>query len=160
MNPTTGKDLLPFKVQQLLAILIEKQKLGVEDAMQYLYSSEVYRHLTSGILYWTYSTSSLYELLKEEKRKRRKAVAHSPEVLLFYAFCLESYKEEKQLEAEKVLTLFRSYHVLNYLASVYDTLHTQGKSYIVEEIDRYIKRKKRQYGNLSRIALAGEKANS
>jgi hypothetical protein len=84
-NP--GKMLLPFKVQRLLDTIIRKRGLDIEDAMQYLYSSDLYRKLSSESSYlWQLSTFNLYDFLKD----------------------------------------------------VFDTLHTQGKEYILEEIDSYI----------------------
>jgi hypothetical protein len=150
--------ILPLKIRQLADIIIEQQKLGVEDALQYLYSSDVYRLLTTGALYWTYSAQSLYDLLREEKRAKKRAIEHSPELLLFYSFCLENYKNKKHLNGEEALAVFIRYKVIEYLQSVYDTLHTQGDAYIQKEIERYIQHKKRSNGTISRVAVDGEKA--
>ena len=37
MGTNLEKAMLPFKLQQLLDIIIEKKNFGVEDALQYLY---------------------------------------------------------------------------------------------------------------------------
>jgi hypothetical protein len=160
MEQNVLRSILPLRVQQLLEVIIAKQKLGVEEAMRYLYTSEVYKHLTSGVLYWTYSTASLYDLLKKEKRRQRRneVVAHSPQLLLFYSFCLENYKEAKQIASEEALSVFVRYQVFHYLASVYDTLHTQGQAYILAEIDDYITHKKKSNGTIPRVDAKSKKA--
>jgi hypothetical protein len=143
MEDNIGKMMLPFKVQQLLDTIIEKKKLAVEDAMQYLYSSYLYKQLSSETSYlWQLSTLNLYDLLKKEKRLKKQNQNNSAPVLLFLAFCLENYKEHKNVGAGEALFLFNKYNVLNYLADVFDTLHTQSKAYIMSEIDHYIKNKK------------------
>jgi len=42
MGDNIGQMMLPFKVQQLLNIIIEKRGLCINDALQYLYSSDLY----------------------------------------------------------------------------------------------------------------------
>jgi hypothetical protein len=136
-NP--GKMLLPFKVQQLLDTIIKKRGLDIEDAMQYLYSSDLYRKLSSESSYlWQLSTFNLYDLLKKEKRLKKQHQNNTMPILLFLAFCLENYKDQKSIHAEEALFIFNKYNVLDFLKDVFDTLHTQGKEYILEEIDSYI----------------------
>ena len=48
---TTGKieeAVMPFKIQQLAEIIMEKKKVGFTDALHYLYSSDFYPELLSG----------------------------------------------------------------------------------------------------------------
>lgn len=143
METNTGAHMLPFKVQQLLDTIIEKRGLGIEDSLEYLYSSELYRKLsTDSPLLWRLSTANLYDMLKEEKRKTRQRQTRSSSVLLFLAFCIENYKEHKHIGADEVLFLFKKYDVVGFLTDGFDALHTQGKEYIMTEIDRYIKNRK------------------
>jgi hypothetical protein len=136
----TGKSVLPFKLQQLIGTIAEKKGLGVEDALEYLYSSKLYEKLsTDSPLLWRLSTANLYDLLKTEKLKTKHAQNISSPVLLFLAFCIENYKEHKQIDANEVLFLFRKYGVIEYLTSGFDVLHTQGRDYIMADIDHYIK---------------------
>ncbi len=135
--------LLPFKLQQLLDVIIDKRGLNIEDALEYLYSSKLYRQLSSESSYlWQLSTMNLYDLLKKEKLEKRHSQDNSLPILLFIAFCIENYKEHKHISADKVLFLFKKYDVVAYLARVFETLHTQGKEYIMSDIDRYIKNRK------------------
>ncbi len=143
MENNTGKMMLPFKVQQLLGTIIEKKGFDIEDALGYLYSSELYRKLsTDSPLLWRFSTANLYDMLKNEKRKTRHDQNTSSPVLLFLAFCMENYKAHKQISADEVLYLFKKYDVIGFLTEGFDVLHTQGKEYIMADIDRYIKNRK------------------
>ena len=135
--------MLPFKLQQLLDIIIEKKNFGVEDALQYLYSSDLYKELSSeSSTLWQFSSLSLYDLLKKEKRTKKQHQRVNSAILLFYVFCLENYKEHKQISAEEVLFLLNKYSIIEYLEEVYNSLHSQGKEYIMEEIDLYINNQK------------------
>ena len=143
MENSIEKAMLPFKMQQLLDIIIQKKKFGIEDALQYLYSSDLYQQLSSASSsLWQYSGMSLYDLLKKEKLSKKQQQNAHPSILLFIAFCLENYKEHKQIPAEEALFIFKKHDVLTYLEAVYEQLHTQGKAYIIEEIELYIRNKK------------------
>jgi hypothetical protein len=144
METGAAKLMLPFKLQQLLGTIIDKRRLDVEDALGYLYSSELYKKLsTDSPLLWRLSTANLYDMLKNEKRRARHKQNTSSPVLLFIAFCTENYKAHKQISAEEVLCLFKKYNVIEYLTEGFDVLHTQGKEYIMADIDLYIKNRKR-----------------
>ncbi|MFV0553835.1 MAG: DUF3791 domain-containing protein [Mangrovibacterium sp.] len=132
------KVLLPFKVQQLLDAIIIERGLGIEDALEYLYSSELYRQLSEGTYLWRLSASNLYDMLKQEKNEAKQAQDNSSQVLLFISFCIENYKEHHQIEANEVLFLFKKYGVIKYLTLGFDVLHTQGKDYIMADIDNYL----------------------
>lgn len=137
------KMMLPFKIQQLLETIIEKNELNIKDAMQYLYSSDLYRKISAKDSYlWQLSTANLYDMLQTEKHEEKQKENNSAPVLLFLAFCLENYKEYKKLSIEEVLLLFNRYKVVDYLEDVFDMLHTQGKDYIMSEIDEYINNRK------------------
>lgn len=56
----------------------------------------------------------------------------------FLVYCIEEYKEEKNLSGKEVVNLFRKYAVYDYIKSCYGALCTTGKKYIIEDIDLYI----------------------
>lgn len=143
MEQTIGKSVMPFKIQHLVTTIMQKKTCGFEDALLYLYPSDLYKQLTdeSSIL-WTYSTLSLYDLLKKEKSKKRFQELDS-KVLLFCIFCLENYTEEKKMMPADTLQLFLLRDVFGYLEQAYEMLHTQSKEYILSEIDIYIKKSSR-----------------
>ena len=134
--------MLPFKVQQLVDIIIQKKHYNLEDALLYLYSSDLYKHLSSETSsLWNYSSVSLYELLKKEKAAKKKQQNINSAILLFQVFCLEKYRLHFHLSADDVLHIFLKYNVFEFLQEVFETLHTQGEEYIIREIETYINRK-------------------
>ena len=69
-------------------------------------------------------------------RKKEKDIA------LFVAFCIEEYGAAKGMSGEQVLDLFSKYGLVDYLSEFYDVLHTQGRQWLIEEIDEYIEIRK------------------
>mgnify|MGYP002526361202 FL=1 len=60
----------------------------------------------------------------------------------FISFCIEQYKEAKHLSGTEAMQIFSKYGVLEYLEDNYEPLHTQGRQWLMEEIEAIIKRKK------------------
>lgn len=56
----------------------------------------------------------------------------------FAVFCLENYRTYRKLTGKEVMHLFQTYDVLSYLVDYYDTLHTVGYQYLMEDIDEYL----------------------
>jgi hypothetical protein len=56
----------------------------------------------------------------------------------FLVYCLEMYKAEKCLTGQQVMELFKRYGVTDYVLSCYESLHTTGTNYILEDIDLFI----------------------
>ena len=61
------------------------------------------------------------------------------EKIRFTVFCLESYKQYRNLTGKAVSKLFKDYDVYGYLDEFYDVLHTTGYNYINNDIDIYLK---------------------
>lgn len=59
--------------------------------------------------------------------------------LPFIVFCVEEYKNQKEMTGKEVINLFNQYSVCEYIQSFYEFLHTMGTRYIVNDIDLYIK---------------------
>ena len=128
--------IMPFKVQQLVEIIMNKKQLDYEDAFDYLYNSDCYKLLLDEeAKLWYMSGLSIFEMLEEEKAGK----TGNAKMLLFFSFCLEKYKLFANISAEESLFLFRKYRVFDYLREAFDALHTQGENYIVTEIDEFIK---------------------
>lgn len=66
------------------------------------------------------------------------------DVALFVAFCIEEYGAAKGLTGEQVLDLFSKYGLVEYLSEFYDVLHTQGRQWLIDEIDEFIEIRKRK----------------
>ncbi len=64
--------------------------------------------------------------------KRRLDIAY------FLSFCIEQYKNEKNISGAEVALLFKRYGVLEYLKEHFDVLHTQSKQWLLADIDEYI----------------------
>ena len=60
------------------------------------------------------------------------------DIALFVAFCIEEYGASKGMAGEQVLDLFSQYGVTDYLSSCFEPLHTQGRQWLIAEIDEYI----------------------
>ncbi len=60
------------------------------------------------------------------------------DIALFVAFCIEEYGAIKGMTGEQVLDLFSQYGVTDYLSKCFESLHTQGRQWLMEEIDEFI----------------------
>ena len=62
--------------------------------------------------------------------------------LPFMVLCLEEYKNEMGITGKEALSIFHQYSVFDYIKEFYESLHTAGMNYILEDIDQYIQSKK------------------
>ena len=78
------------------------------------------------------------------KATERRTVMSKDEkdIALFVALCIEEYGAAKGMSGEQVLVLFSKYGLVDYLSEFYDVLHTQGRQWLIEEIDEYIEIRK------------------
>lgn len=73
------------------------------------------------------------------------------DIALFVAFCIEEYGAAKGMPGEQVLDLFSQYGVTDYLSTYFEPLHTQGRQWLIEEIDEFMNiRKNKKYEDISR----------
>ena len=68
----------------------------------------------------------------------------------FISFCIEQYKEAKGLSGSEAMSLLSEYGVLEYLAEHWEILHTQGRQWIIEDIDEFIKARDKYYQIVSK----------
>jgi len=61
----------------------------------------------------------------------------------FLVYCIENYKNIKNLKGRETIELFNKYRVIEYINASYKALHTTGKEYIVEDLDIYIDARKK-----------------
>lgn len=64
------------------------------------------------------------------------------DIALFVAFCIEEYGASKEMTGEQVLDLFSRFGVIDYLSECFEPLHTQGREWLIEEIDEFIEMRK------------------
>ncbi len=60
-------------------------------------------------------------------------------VIEFASFCIENFKVKHSITGKEVAILFRQSGVLEFIRNGYEMLHTQGKEYILEEIEIFLK---------------------
>ena len=51
---------------------------------------------------------------------------------------------EKKLDQETVIAIFSEYGVLNYLKDYFDVLHTQNKQWLIDDIEEFIYKPKKE----------------
>ncbi|MBM6882967.1 DUF3791 domain-containing protein [Bacteroides caecigallinarum] len=68
------------------------------------------------------------------------------DIALFIAFCIEEYAADKGMSGEEVLDVFTKYGVTDYLNKCFEPLHTQGRQWLIDEIDEFIAIRKDKKG--------------
>ena len=130
MKQTTEIAILPFKVLELAEIIAERKRLSIDDALFYLYNSDLYRDLSNPELkLWYYGGAQLYELLEEEKSYGKKIRFEKSEIQ-FLVFCIEQYRLRGNLASAGVLAMFIRFGVDRFIRDNFDVLHSQGAEYI------------------------------
>ena len=56
----------------------------------------------------------------------------------FLIYCLERYRYLKKLSGKEVTILFAQYGIFDYIMKYFDSLHTMGDNYIVNDIDEIV----------------------
>lgn len=59
----------------------------------------------------------------------------------FVTFCIEQYKNFKNISGEEAMKRLSDSGVLEYLAEHYDALHLEGQQWILNEIDQLVSSK-------------------
>ena len=144
MNNDKTTAMRPFVVKDLVGMVMSRKNMAFDDALFYLYSSDLYMKLLNDeAKMWYMSTVALYDILEEEKRMKRR-VELTEKILMFRVFCIESYCDLKDVYHEDALALFKQYDVFEFLDDTFEVLHTQDVVYIIETIARYIKSRRRE----------------
>ena len=61
--------IIPYKVKDIILIIMKNKKKMFLDALYYLYNSELYEYLSNEeTKFWHFSSSKLYDLLENEKQ--------------------------------------------------------------------------------------------
>lgn len=59
-------------------------------------------------------------------------------ILEFVSFVIEEYKITNHLTGSETAEFFEQHGVLDFLFNNYEALHTQGKQYILSEVDLFL----------------------
>lgn len=64
--------ILPLKIQDLISLIMKSKNLDFEDALNYLYQSELYTVLSDEeTKLWHLSSEKLFEILEIEKKTKK-----------------------------------------------------------------------------------------
>lgn len=137
------EQIVPIKISRLAEYVSRRKHISLEEALGYIYINPMYDKLyDEGAKWWYLSTEALYEEF-ESTRKDESRIVGSEE-FEFYTYSLEKYALAKGLTGLQALALLKRYRADDYLLDHYDLLHTQGTGYVIDEIDRFIQRRKRR----------------
>jgi len=68
MEESVFESVMPFKVQDLISLIVEKEQLEFDVALQYLYETKLYDALSvEDTKLWHLSSEKLYDMLVTEK---------------------------------------------------------------------------------------------
>lgn len=137
------EQIVPIKISRLAEYVSERKRISLDDALSYIYINPMYEKLyDEGARWWYLSTDALYDEFEAARKDDVRRV--SPEVSEFYIYSLEKYAQAKGLTGLQALAKIKRYGVEDFLIDHYDLLHTQGTGYVIDEIDRYIQRRKKK----------------
>lgn len=136
-------NIVPVKIANLAEYIVQRRRISLDEALVYIYSNPMYKELyNEGAKWWYLSSEALYD--EFEDRRRAQIIEISREAFEFYVYTLERYAISKGISGLQALALFKEYDADEFLLKHYDLLHTQGTGYVIDEVQRYIdKRKKR-----------------
>ncbi len=142
MTHTTETAMLPFKVQELAEIIMDKKHLSLSDALLYLCNSELYDSLTdASAKMWYESGASLYDRLEAKKSAERENSLPRA-VSLFLIFCMEQYRLSHNLSSIEALDMFKRSGLERFLIDNFEALHSQSDDYILHEIELFLKKRR------------------
>ena len=135
-------NIIPIKISHLAEYVSKVKRISLDDALVYIYVNPMYERIYDEDAKWWYlSTEALYD--EFELRRDRQEVGVDMAIFEFYTYCLESYATSKQISGIRAWVLFKETGADKYVIDNYDLLHTQGLEYILDDIQRFIKRRKR-----------------
>ena len=137
------ENIIPIKIAHLAEYVSRVKRISLDDALVYIYVNPMYERLYDEEAKWWYlSTEALYE--EFERRRSRQSVEVPKPVFEFYTFCLENYAVRKRLSGIQAWVLFKETGADEYVTSNYDLLHTQGMDYILDDIQRFMGRRRKK----------------
>ena len=64
---------------------------------------------------------------------------NTEDLAFWLSWCIEEYASKKGKQASDIAQFFEKTGTLQYLSENAEILHTQGKNYILSDIDKFIK---------------------
>lgn len=134
--------VIPVKIAHLAEYIAKTKRISLDDALVYIYINPMYERLYDENAKWWYlSTEALYEEFELWRKRGSRDV--SEVVFEFYAYCLEHYARRKHIGGMRAWVLFKETGADEYIIDNYDLLHTQGMEYILDDIQRFIDRRRK-----------------
>ena len=135
-------NIMPIKISHLAEYVSKVKRISLDDALVYIYINPMYERLYDENAKWWYlSTEALYK--EFELCRSRQQIGVDKTVFEFYTYCLENYATLKQISGMRAWVLFKETGVDEYVIGNYDLLHTQGMDYVLDDIQRFINRRKK-----------------
>lgn len=135
-------NIIPIKISHLAAYVSKAKRISLDDALLYIYVNPMYERLYDEEAKWWYlSTEALYEEFERWRDRQNREVPK--EVFEFYTYCLENYAIRKQISGMRAWVIFKESGADEYVIDNYDLLHTQGLEYVLDDVQRFINRRKR-----------------
>ena len=136
------KNIIPIKISHLAAYVAKVKRISLDDALVYIYVNPMYERLYDEEAKWWYlSTEALYEEFEQKRNRQSREV--SKEEFEFYTYCLENYAIREQISGMRAWVIFKESRADEYVIENYDLLHTQGLEYVLDDIQRFINRRKK-----------------
>lgn len=137
------ENIVPVKISRLAEYVSKRKRISLDEALVYIYMNPMYEELyDEGAKWWYLSSEALYD--EFEERRKEHILEVSKEAFEFYVYTLEKYAISKSLSGFQAFALFKEYDADEFLLSHYDFLHTQGTGYVLDEVQRYIDRRKKK----------------
>lgn len=134
--------IIPIKIAHLAEYVSKVKRISLDDALVYIYVNPMYEKLYDQDAKWWYlSTEALYGEFELWRGRQNRTV--SKEVFEFYTYCLENYAIQKGISGMRAWVVFKESGADDYVLDNYDLLHTQGMDYVLDDIQRFINRRKR-----------------
>ena len=136
------EQIVPIKISRLAEYVSQRKRIALDDALVYIYSNTMYDRLyDEGAKWWYLSTAALYDEFEAARNAESGIVTH--EQFDFYTYCLENYAIRKRISGMRAWVIFKESNADKYVIDNYDLLHTQGLDYVLDDIQRFINRRKR-----------------
>ena len=136
------ENIIPIKIAHLAEYVSKVKRISLDDALVYIYVNPMYERLYDELAKWWYlSTEALYK--EFESWRNRQSLDVPKEVFEFYTYCLENYATNMHISGMQAWVRFKEMKVDDYIIQNYDLLHTQGIDYILDDIGRFINRRKK-----------------
>ena len=134
-------NIIPIKIAHLAEFVSRVKRISLDDALVYIYINPMYAQLYDENAKWWYlSTEALYEEFESCRSRQMHDVPGK--VAQFYIYCLENYASSWRMSGMRAWVLFKETGADEYIIKNYDLLHTQGIEYILDDIQRFINRRK------------------